>query len=100
MQKTETGMNEQHTSAQEAKPQLTPHQLYNYHIQHPNEPITDEDIRNLKIDSGGVFEDHQVRDSEPVVSTTDEQENKSDTTEEKNTDSERPIESTYDILGG
>lgn len=92
-------MEEQPASEQGVKPQLTPRQLYNYHLLHPNEPITDEDIRNLKIDSGDVFEDHKLRDSEPVV-IIDEEERKSKITEEKNNGGERPVESSYDILGG
>lgn len=43
-----------------AKPALTPHEYYNHHLQNPNEPITDEDIRNLKLDSGAVSKEHQV----------------------------------------
>ena len=101
MENTTTDPQAQTGSGSGDKPQLTPHQLYNYHILHPNEPITDEDIRNLKIDSGGVYKDHKLRDGEPVVTETDEEQKDSHTDEEKNTDDQqRPIESPYDILGG
>ena len=98
MQKTETGTQDQSASEQNVKPQLTPHQLYNYHILHPDEPITDEDIRNLKIDSGGVYKDHELRDGEPVAGETIDEKKDKDTTEEREAANERPIESPYDIL--
>lgn len=31
------------------KPSLTPRELINYHIENPEDPITDEDIRNLNL---------------------------------------------------
>ncbi len=93
-------MQKQPSSGQDTKPQLTPHQLYNYHIQHPNEPITDEDIRNLKIDSGGVYKDHQLTGEEALTGLIPDEENKeSDIIEKENRTDEHPMESPYDILG-
>lgn len=38
------------TAAITKKNPLTPRQLIWYHIENPEEPITDDDIRNLKLD--------------------------------------------------
>lgn len=40
----------------EADQSLTPHELIQRHIDHPDEPITDADIRNLKLGGDTIAE--------------------------------------------
>ena len=46
----ETNQNMIATGTGKKKISLTPRELINYHIENPEEPITDEDILNLKLD--------------------------------------------------
>ena len=83
MQTTETDIQNQPAPAQAVSPQLTPHQLYNHHLLHPNEPITDEDILNLKIDSGGVYKDHQLTGEEALTGFVPDEEANRDTAKDE-----------------
>lgn len=79
----------------------TPHELYNHHLLHPDEPITDEAISNLKIDTGAVARDHQLTNEESIASSVTNEESKERAHIEENaTDSEKRKASPYDILGG
>ena len=46
----ETNQNMMATAGGRKKNSLTPRELINYHIENPEEPITDDDILNLKLD--------------------------------------------------
>lgn len=102
MEKNVLNSQAQSKSGNHAKPALTPHELYNYHLLNPDVPITDDDIRNLKIDSGDVYKDHQLTDDEVISNTISDEESKDrdQHSEEDRTDGERPKASPYDILGG
>ena len=86
-------------SDEAAKPQ-TPHELFNYYMQHPNEPITDADILNLKLDTGSVGRNHHVEGQEPVVYSPNKEESAGGNEDDDNeVQGEQPKASPYDILG-
>lgn len=99
MQEQEISLKDQSTSGNHPQGTLTPHQLFNHHLLHPDEPITDEDIRNLKIDSGGVFKDHQLIGEEGKARSANEKKNDQDIVETSGTNEEQHVQSSYDVLG-
>jgi hypothetical protein len=96
----DTMISAQDNAGKEDKQFQTPHELYKHHLQHPDEEITDDDIRNLKIDTGAVAKDHQLTTDETITSTISKEESsdRDNVIGQNDTNGEKPKASPYDIL--
>jgi hypothetical protein len=72
---------------------MTPNEIIHYHLQHPDEPITDEVIRQAKISNEDTAAPPVVK--EEVYGETAEKGDGND----KKEDRDFPVRSTYDVLG-
>jgi hypothetical protein len=74
---------------------LTPRELIHYHIENPDEPIKDEDIENLVLQTTGSTYDPNV----PVDTNADAADNRVLSDKEIKQAKDNSITTPYDVLG-